>query len=155
MPVVGLEPIRKFNILRVIVYFALIFIPFKRSLKESIFRTFHFLVKHYATRNATRKKYNDFFVFWHRINKIFVLSQKYPKRSQNHPNSKDLSYHFWFLDLRTFRTLSDSLGHFRKNLLSNPTFMLSLCFIFEIYGPAALSQQNTQLSRKSYVTQTH
>lgn len=121
MPAVGLEPISKFDIFGLysdIVGFCSDIFGFSYPF---IFLRYPLERTHYATRNATRKFLKDILVFWRQINKIFVSSQLYPKSSQNHPNSKGLSYHFGFLDPRTFRTLSDIFGHFRKNLLSNPT----------------------------------
>lgn len=154
MPVVGLEPISKsdiFGICSDILGFCSDIFGFSYPF---IFLCSPFERIHYATRNATRKKYNKFLysVAW--LTKYLYL----PTLSQIIPKSSQIKRFIISFLVSGSSDISDALGHFRtfsENLLSNPTFMLSKRFIFEIYGPAAFSQQNTQLSRKSYVTQTH
>jgi hypothetical protein len=110
---------------------------------------------HHATRNATRKFLQDILIFWCQINKIFVSPNSVPNHPKIIPTQKRYYIIFgsWILGhFGRSRTFSDIL---EKICYQIPLLCYQSALFCEIYGPAAFSQQNTQLSRKSYATQTH
>lgn len=132
MPVVGLEPISKFMIFQhssMLPY--ILYINFHK-LYISIYQSFmmRYIVMQHEMQHGNF--YKIFLYFGARLTNYLYHPNSVPNHPKIIPTQK--GYHIifgsWILGhFGRSRTFSDIFGHFRKNLLSNPTFLLSKCFI--------------------------